>query len=82
MGVPVITMNHGGMAELIEDGVTGILVKESTPQEFAAGLQRALASDEYCNSLRENCKNAREQILSVEEYAKILMEEYKKLMKR
>ena len=82
MGVPVITMNHGGMAELVEDGVTGILVKESTPQAFASGLQRALASDEYCNSLRENCKNAREHILSVEEYAKILVEEYQKLIKR
>ena len=30
-GVPVITMNSGGMAELVLDGETGLLVNEPTP---------------------------------------------------
>ena len=38
MGVPVVTMNSGGMAELIKDGVTGTLAKEPTPEELAAKI--------------------------------------------
>ena len=32
MGVPVVTMNSGGMAELVKDGVTCTLVNEPTPE--------------------------------------------------
>ncbi len=82
MGVPVVTMNHGGMAELVGDGITGILVNEPSAEGFAAGLKRAAESDEYNQYLRENCRKQRDNILSVDEYAKILMEEYQKLLMR
>ena len=81
MGVPVVTMNNGGMAELIEDGVTGVLVNEPLPSVMAISLKNALEDDSYCNSLRENCRNDRGNILSVEDYAVILLEEYEKLIK-
>ena len=38
MGVPVVTMNSGGMAELVEDGKTGALINEPTPEAVAAGI--------------------------------------------
>ena len=79
MGVPVVTMNNGGMAELIKDGITGILVEEPTPQGLAAGLKRAVENDEYVSTLKENCKKERENILSVEAYAEILIGEYEKI---
>ena len=34
-GVPVITMNSGGMAELVENEKTGMLVNEPTPEAIA-----------------------------------------------
>lgn len=82
MGVPVVTMNNGGMAELIKDGETGILVNEPTPEGLATALQRALENGEYYDDLIQKCKKAKESILSVEEYADILIEEYKKLIAR
>ena len=82
MGVPVVTMNNGGMAELIEDGITGILVNEPSPDEMAASLKRTIEDEQYYNTLRENCRNGRENILSVDEYAVSLIEEYEKLIKR
>ena len=82
MGVPVVTMNNGGMAELIKDGETGILVNEPTPEGLATALRRALENGEYYDLLIQKCKKAKESILSVEEYADILIEEYKKLIAR
>ena len=82
MGVPVVTMNNGGMAELIKDGVTGILVDKPTPEEMAKGIRRAVENDEYCNTLKENCRKEKENIFSVEAYADILIKEYEKLVER
>jgi len=75
-------MNNGGMAELVKDGVTGILVDEATPEKMALGIKRALENEKYYEELKENCKNEKENIFSVEKYCDILIEEYKKLVVR
>ena len=82
MGVPVITMDNGGMAELVKDGVTGSLVKTSSPEEIAAKIKETIENEEYYNSLKANCKKERENILSVETYSEILVREYEKLIAR
>ncbi len=82
MGVPVVTMNSGGMAELVEDGVTGTLVNDPTPEGIAAKLKETIENDDYYRLVRENCKNEKDNILSVETYADILIDEYKKLVAR
>ena len=82
MGVPVVTMNSGGMAELVRDGVTGALVDDPTPQGIAAKLKETLEHEEYYRVLRENCKNEKDRIFSVETYAEILIREYEKLIER
>ena len=78
MGVPVVTMNNGGMAELVEDGVNGILVDK--PEDMVMKLRQAIQNEEYYKTLKENC--IKENILSVETYCDVLMEEYKKLVER
>ena len=82
LGVPVVTMNSGGMAELVKNGVTGTLVDEPTPEGIARKLKETLENEDYYNSLKENCKNEKDNILSVENYADILTKEYEKLVKR
>jgi len=82
LGVPVVTMNSGGMAELVKDGVTGTLVNEPTPQEIALKLKETIENEDYYNTLIENCKNEKDSILSVETYADILIKEYEKLARR
>lgn len=82
MGVPVVTMNSGGMAELVKDGVTGTLVNELTPEGIALKLKETLENEDYYNILRENCKNEKDNILSVEKYCEILIKEYEKLVVR
>ncbi len=38
---PVVALGRGGALETVIDGVTGVLVDESTPAAFAAGISRA-----------------------------------------
>ena len=82
MGVPVVTMNSGGMAELVKDGITGTLVNEPTPEGIAKKIKETLENEDYYNSLKENCKKEKDSILSVESYADILIKEYEKLIAR
>ena len=41
MGVPVITMNKGGMAELVKDSVTGTLLDESDLNKMTQKIKNA-----------------------------------------
>ena len=82
LGVPVVTMNSGGMAELVKDGVTGTLVNEATPEEIARKLKETVENEDYYNTLKENCKNEKDNILSVETYADLLIKEYETLVVR
>lgn len=43
-GLPVIASPNGGMAELLEDGVTGWLAPSQAPDGLAIALRRALAT--------------------------------------
>ena len=82
LGVPVVTMNSGGMAELVKDGVTGTLVNNPTPEGIALKLRQTLENEDYYNTLNKNCKSEKDNILSVESYADVLVKEYEKLVAR
>ena len=82
LGVPVVTMNSGGMAELVKDGVTGTLVDDPTPEGIALKIKETIENEDYYKNLSENCKNEKDNILSVENYCDILIKEYEKLIKR
>jgi glycosyltransferase involved in cell wall biosynthesis len=40
-GTPVVALGRGGAVETVVDGVTGVLVGDSTPAALAAGIARA-----------------------------------------
>ena len=41
--VPVVAVGAGGPAEILEDGVSGVLVPEATPERFADAFERLVA---------------------------------------
>ncbi len=47
-GALLVCSHAGGIDELIFDGVNGIFVNDSSPQEIAAGLRRALTISPQC----------------------------------
>jgi glycosyltransferase involved in cell wall biosynthesis len=82
LGVPVITMNSGGMAELVKNGINGTLVDEPTPKGIADKIAETIENGEYYKNLKDNCKMEYENIFSVDTYCDILINEYEKLIKR
>lgn len=42
-GAPVVAFTQTGIADIIEDGVTGVLVDEMTPAALSAGIRNALS---------------------------------------
>ena len=79
MGVPVVTMNYGGMAELVEDGKTGVLA-EATPESVAEAVKKCLGNKEYYKTLKTNCQTISKDIMGVTEYCDILIDQYNNLI--
>ena len=78
MGVPVVTMNSGGMAELVCDGKTGGLCFEPTPTCLAETLEKCLEDNQY-QILKTNCEEISSKIMGVKEYSQILIQKYTEL---
>ena len=78
MGVPVVTMNSGGMAELVCDGKTGGLCFEPTPICLAETVEKCLEDNQY-QILKTNCEEISLKIMGVKEYAQILIQKYTEL---
>jgi glycosyltransferase involved in cell wall biosynthesis len=53
MGVPVIATAEGGPAEIIEDGVDGVLLPPRAPERWAHEVRRLLADRERGRTLAE-----------------------------
>ena len=79
MGIPVVTMNYGGMAELVKDGVTGNLAEDATPESIAEKIRKIMEDDTYHAALCSNCRKERELIMSVEDYCASLVKKYEEL---
>ncbi len=79
MGVPVVTMNSGGMAELVEDGKTGTLAPDATPEAVALAIEKCLSDEAYYKTLKENCENISENIMGISEYCSVMIEKYEAL---
>jgi glycosyltransferase involved in cell wall biosynthesis len=45
-GVPVVGSRVGGIPELVEDGVTGMLAESENPQQLAAAMKKLIADAE------------------------------------
>ena len=50
-GVPVIAFAAGGVPELVEDGITGLLVEERTPRALAQAILDAVQDPERLNAM-------------------------------
>lgn len=79
-GVPVITMNSGGMAELVDDGKTGLLIDTPVASEVAKAIRKCFEDKQlYCNLL-EHCKHRKEQIIEVGAYCDMVIRQYQELI--
>ena len=56
-GVPVVACRVGGIPELVEDGVNGLLVEVDRPDDLADAIERALHRVWLRDEIRRSVEN-------------------------
>ena len=72
-GISIIGSHFGGISELIQDGVNGVLVRNPTPEEWAKAIK---AQSERNTPKMESTKNVR----TMKEVAQSMEQKYKELL--
>jgi len=77
---PVVATKVGGIPELIEDGMTGLLVRPSDPVSLAGAVAALLKDPQKALSLGENGRWKVEKEFTIEKHTSILSELYEQLL--
>ncbi|NEO99166.1 MAG: colanic acid biosynthesis glycosyltransferase WcaL [Symploca sp. SIO2E9] len=80
MGLPVISTEHGGIPELVEDGVSGFLVPERDAEAIAEKLQYLLENPEIWQQMGSSGRNRVVQKYDMETLNNELVEIYQTLL--
>jgi colanic acid/amylovoran biosynthesis glycosyltransferase len=81
-GLPVVATAVGGVPELIQDGITGILTKPGDAGDLADALQRLLKDSELRTKLGNAGRHRVEEFFSLREQANQLIELWKQILRR
>jgi glycosyltransferase involved in cell wall biosynthesis len=76
-GIPPIATRVGGLAEVIRDGVTGLLVPERDPASFARAIQRLHMDSELRMRLGEQARARQQSKYSLESMTEHYVELYR-----
>ncbi len=74
-GIPVIASDMGGMAELVEDGVSGLRFRPGDADDLARAMKRLVTEPELLKKLKQGIP----RVKTIEENAKELMEIYRRI---
>jgi glycosyltransferase involved in cell wall biosynthesis len=79
-GKPVIASRLGAMAELVQDGKTGLLFEPGNSEDLAAKMRWMLENEDSCMEMGKNARKEFEEKYTAERNFQILMDIYKKVM--
>lgn len=66
VGVPTCAARHGGIPELVEDGVTGVLAQENDAADLAAALKRLLSLQSQWPAMAERGRQRVERDFAID----------------
>ena len=81
-GLPILASRVGGIPEIIEDGVTGILVEPSRPDLIAEALRKLAADPAWAKGLGEAARRAAVERFSAEVMVRQVEALYQTVMAR
>lgn len=67
-GLPVIAANHGGLQEIVKDGVTGILFTPNDAKELADAIVRLLGSEQTRRAFSAAARERQQAFFSLDAY--------------
>ena len=76
-GLPVVASRLGSMAEIVEDGVSGLHFDPGNPHDLAQKVQWMHKHPDECRQMGENARRVYEKKYSPEKNYKILMDVYR-----
>jgi glycosyltransferase involved in cell wall biosynthesis len=80
MGVPVVAMRAGGVAECIENERTGMLVEEGDDDAFAKAVVKLLRDDEVRGAMGVNASAKARREFTIDRVASRYLDFYRQLM--
>jgi L-malate glycosyltransferase len=80
MGRPVIATRVGGVPEYLEDGVTGLLVEPSNPDQLAAAILKLLNASEMRQVMGANGRRRVEEQFSMEKWVNNTIDAYLRIV--
>jgi glycosyltransferase involved in cell wall biosynthesis len=81
-GLPVVATRVGGIPEAIEDGQSGILIKEKDADSLIRAIDRLLGNEELAKQMGRNGRNMVEQNFSWEKNAEQMIRIYREVIGR
>ncbi len=81
-GKPVVASRLGAMAELVEDGKTGLLFEPGNPSDLAKKIKWMVENEEACIEMGRNARKVFEEKYTAEKNFEILMKIYEKVLSR
>jgi glycosyltransferase involved in cell wall biosynthesis len=79
-GVPAVATRVGGNAEVVDEGVTGLLVPPSDPASLAAGIDRLLGDPAFCARLGAASRRRFEEHFTVDRMVQQMVRLYRRLL--
>jgi glycosyltransferase involved in cell wall biosynthesis len=79
LGKPVIASNAGGVSEIIEDGITGMLFEPSHPEQIAERIVLLFSDQEMYNAVAQRAKEEVNKRFSLQKYVASMEEAFRKI---
>lgn len=81
-GKPVIASNIGAMAELVENGKTGLLFEPKNPEELAMKVKWMIENKDACVEMGKNARKVFEEKYTEEKNINMLLDIYRNNLKK
>lgn len=80
LGVPTICTNIGGFTDIVEDGVTGILITPKSPESIAKAIEDVISGKYNLIELTENGKERTRNLLDIKNTTNSLISIYQTII--
>jgi glycosyltransferase involved in cell wall biosynthesis len=79
-GTPMVSMNVGGVPDLVRHGITGYLAKPEDVEDFCNGIIQLLEDKEKSQQMKRNCRQIAVEEYSIELQAKRYIDLYSQIL--